>query len=111
MSEILIICTLLILSPTELKLISERMNLRNGHSEGKAEFFFKNTKSGFFLFGDRMSVIKGTEPSRDCIINLSEKEGGFLDVCGANFPKNLEITKGLSHLELTDLCKSASIRK
>ncbi|MBM9578169.1 hypothetical protein JWG45_13510 [Leptospira sp. 201903070] len=111
MSEILVIFTLLILSPLELKLISERINVRTGVSEGKSEFFFKNTKSGFSLIGDKMSALKGNEPSRDCIINLSEQEGGFLGKSVDNSPKNLGKTKGLDSSALADLCKNAFVKK
>lgn len=71
MSEILVIFTLLILSPLELKLIGEKINVRTGVSEGKSEFLFENTKAGFSFVGNKMRELKGDEPSRDCVINLS----------------------------------------
>ncbi|MBW0434928.1 hypothetical protein DLM76_20845 [Leptospira yasudae] len=111
MSEILIIFTLLILSPTELKLISERMNVVSGRSDGKSEFVFENTKEGFTTASEKMQKLKGSEPSRECLINLSEKEGGFAGLPVRNSPKNLGETKGLTHMELADLCKKAVLKK
>ncbi len=110
MSEILIIFTLLILSPLELKLISERINARTGVSYGKSEFLFENTKGGFSLIGNKMSELRENEPSRDCIINLSKEEGGFYGKPVPNSPKNLGETEGLTHGALADLCKKASLK-
>ncbi|MBM9498724.1 hypothetical protein JWG44_00450 [Leptospira sp. 201903071] len=111
MSEILVIFTLLILSPLELKLISERIDVRTGVSDGKSEFIFENTQSGFSLIGKKMSALKGNEPSRDCIINLSEQDGGFLGKTVNNSPKNLGLTKGFDHSTLADLCKKTFVKK
>lgn len=111
MSEIFVIFTLLILSPLELKLIGERINVRTGTSEGKFEFLFENTKGGFSLIGNKMTAFKGNEPSGDCIINLSEREGGFLGKSVNHSPKNLGEIKELDHLALADLCKKALIKK
>ncbi|TGL80883.1 hypothetical protein [Leptospira yasudae] len=111
MSEILVIITLLILSPTELKLISERVNVVSGRSEGKSEFVFENTKGGFSSASDKIRSLKGNEPSRECLINLSEKDGGFYGLPIKNSPKNLGETKGLTHMELAELCKKAVLKK
>ncbi|AYV57721.1 hypothetical protein [Leptospira kmetyi] len=111
MSEFLVIFTLLILSPNDLKLISEKINVRTGHSEGKTEFAFENTKSGFSRASDKMNSLKGNEPSRECLINLSETDGGFYGLPVKNSPKNLGETKGLNPTELADLCKKAVLKK
>ncbi|TGM03808.1 hypothetical protein EHQ76_09205 [Leptospira barantonii] len=111
MSELLVIFTLLILSPNELKLISEKINVRTGSSEGKIEFVFENTKSGFSRASDKMNSLKGNEPSRECLINVSETDGGFYGLPVKNSPKNLGEIKGLNHVELADLCKKAVLKK
>lgn len=108
--NILWIFTILVLSPTQLKLIAEKTELNAGKrvSSGRTEFLFSNTKEGDRLLENKIRELKGKEFREECGIDLADSAGGYYyDRMFRNYPKEIDksMIKGLSHSELADLCK------
>ncbi|RHX77533.1 hypothetical protein DLM76_20855 [Leptospira yasudae] len=105
---VLWIFTILVVSPTQLKLIAEKIeiNVENPRSFGRSEFYFSNTREGDRLLGKKKNQLRGNDDWEECVIDLADSAGGYYyDRDYRNFPKDLGETKGLSHSELADLCK------
>ncbi|MBM9498725.1 hypothetical protein JWG44_00455 [Leptospira sp. 201903071] len=107
------IFTILILSETELKLISEQIETNStiSKSEGKFEYTFENTKEGAQFLSQKMKELRGTFFSEECIINLSRSDEGHYDKWVRDSPKNIGDFGNLDHFQLADLCKKAHTKK
>ncbi|MBM9578170.1 hypothetical protein JWG45_13515 [Leptospira sp. 201903070] len=101
------IFTILILSETELKLISEQIDTNSTKSEGKLEYTFENTKEGAQFLSQKMKELRGSFPSDECIVNLSRSDEGHYDKWVRDTPKHFGDIGNLNHLQLADLCKKA----
>ncbi|TGM03811.1 hypothetical protein EHQ76_09220 [Leptospira barantonii] len=108
--NIIWIFTILVLSPTQLKLIAEKTELNAGKrvSLGRSEFLFSNTKEGDRLLSKKTKELRGKDDHEQCGIDVSESAGGYYyDQMYRDYPKDIDKTmiKGLNHSELADLCK------